>query len=336
MKSAVLFLNLVILAAGHAHVLSNQERLDRIENLTRIAIGSCNKQGDRQTLWNDLSRNAPDLFIWGGDNVYADSPNPADLAIAYQQQNAVKEYQKFKSKVPITGTWDDHDYGANNSGHEYSIKRISQKFLLDFLEEPKDSKRRFQEGIYTSYIFGESGKRIKIIILDNRYFKDEDINTPMLGNAQWQWLEKELSDRNVDLFFVVSGLSILSPLAPASEEWADYPGEKARLRKLMKAAGRPYLYLTGDKHFSSVFPQGDELEFLVSGMTHNTRVAWRPYIRYLYPNHVFKHNYGLIDVSWNESHLPVLDLSVKSAIGDDYLKKRIEWTDGRWVQHGKK
>lgn len=278
-----------------------------------------------------MMKSTPELFIWGGDNVYADSVIPEELAKAYEIQNGVEDYRKFKGQTPIIGTWDDHDYGANNSGHEYVLKKLSQKFALDFLEEPLWSYRRVREGIYTSYKFGDPGKKIKIILLDNRYFKDLEKEAPMLGKAQWTWLQAEVQDSDVNLYLIVSGLSILSGTAPASEEWADYPGERDRMRDLMKKTKRPYLYVTGDKHFSSIFRYRDELEFLVSGMTHNTRVAWRPYVMMKYPNHVFVHNYGLIDLSWKET-TPILDLTVRSSRGENVLMKRVEWNEGLWKE----
>jgi hypothetical protein len=43
--------------------------------------------------------------------------------------------------LQVIGTWDDHDYGLNDAGKEFSGKVITQRLLLDFLDEPEDSKR---------------------------------------------------------------------------------------------------------------------------------------------------------------------------------------------------
>lgn len=43
--------------------------------------------------------------------------------------------------MQVIGTWDDHDYGLNDAGKEYSGKVFTQRLLLDFLDEPEDSKR---------------------------------------------------------------------------------------------------------------------------------------------------------------------------------------------------
>ncbi len=67
-----------------------------------------------------------------------------------------------------------------------------------------------REGIYTSYMFGPTGKRVQLILPDHRWFRsgligntevvpergpylpNPDPNATMLGAAQWEWLEAEL------------------------------------------------------------------------------------------------------------------------------------------------
>lgn len=70
-------------------------------------------------------------------------------------------------------------------------------------------------------MFGESGKKVQIILSDMRYFKDpqvpndasivekvqeniirgylptDDTSTTILGEAQWKWLEKQLQKKQM-------------------------------------------------------------------------------------------------------------------------------------------
>jgi len=46
----------------------------------------------------------------------------------------------------VLGTWDDHDFGMNNVGREWTEKQFSQIQFLDFLDEAADSVRRQREG----------------------------------------------------------------------------------------------------------------------------------------------------------------------------------------------
>lgn len=43
--------------------------------------------------------------------------------------------------LQVIGTWDDHDYGLNDAGKEFSRKVNNQRLLLNFLDEPQDSPR---------------------------------------------------------------------------------------------------------------------------------------------------------------------------------------------------
>lgn len=320
-------LNILMLALPFT--VSADASLKEIKELRRLAFGSCNKHTRPQPIWDQIAANSPDLFIFDGDTVYADGKGLEVLSNAYKIQNNVEAYKKFKTVVPVIGMWDDHDYGKNNGGNEYQFKKESQKLFLDFIGEPLNSPRRNQEGVYTSYTFGKDDHKVKVILLDNRYFKNIEKGA-LLGEKQWKWFEEEIKNSDASLNIIVAGISILSPKTIHSEEWADYPAEKERLAKTVKSTKTPYLYLAGDKHFADIFWKNEELEFLSSGMTHNTEGVVRPLIRAMYPSPIFRHNYGLIDFQW-EGKTPVLDLSVRTDTGEVFNQKKVKWNNGRWI-----
>lgn len=331
MKTLVLILTLLFISSPAAWAqLTNATRVDQLEKLSRLTFASCNKHLKKQPLWDLIAGQSPDLFVWGGDTVYADGKGVEEILNAYQIQNNVEDYKKFKAHIPIVGIWDDHDFGKNNGGNEYKFKRLSQSYFLDFIEAPLTSLRRQQEGIYTSYTIGKNNQKIKLLLLDNRYFKNVKEGV-LLGEVQWQWLEQEIKNSDASLFLLITGISVLSPKTIHSEEWADFPLEKIRLQIMMKAAKKPYLYLTGDKHFSDIFSQGDELEFLASGMTHNSEQVVRPWIRSAYPSPVFEHNYGLIDFNWVANN-PVLNLSIRTEEGKTRNPKKVTWDKTHWIE----
>lgn len=137
----------------------------------KIAFGSCNNQSMENTLWTAISENNPSVFIWGGDVIYSDTFDPKVLEKNYQKQLENPAYQKFSKSVEILGTWDDHDYGDNDAGAEYPLKKASQKLFLDFLKTSAADPIRLQEGIYNSKTYRVGAQEIKIILLDTRYFR---------------------------------------------------------------------------------------------------------------------------------------------------------------------
>lgn len=320
---------LIFMSVTSSAQTSNHERLNAIADLSRIAFGSCNKQYNQQVLWRDLLFQSPDLFIWGGDNVYVNDNSAEKVKASYEAQNKIEDYKFFKAIVPILGTWDDHDYGNNNQDGTFPIKKLSRDYALDFYEEPKLSPRRLREGLYASYKFNSKGNKVQIILLDNRYFLHLEKSAPILGSTQWRWLTKELSGSDANLVLIVSSLSVISPRAPGSEEWADFPLEQQRLRKLLETTGKPYLYLTGDKHFSDIFFRNGELEFMSSGMTHNVRLPLRPYVIAKFPDPVFENNYGIIDFNW-DNETPILTLTIRTASGFSAHERKVKWSQGRW------
>jgi alkaline phosphatase D len=135
----------------------------------RVAFGSCSQTTRAQPLWPSIAGRGPDLFLWLGDIIYADTPvfakwrRPATLdAIAreYAAQHAIVGYADFLARggrggrAPlVTGVWDDHDLGVNDGDERVSaaFKAASQKLLLDFLGEPRASPRRSRVGAFGAW-----------------------------------------------------------------------------------------------------------------------------------------------------------------------------------------
>lgn len=107
-----------------------------------IAFGSCNKASMPNLLWDDIANSNPDIWIWGGDIIYADTDDMDKLARMYKAQNDIAGYKKLKDKTPIVGTWDDHDYGLNDGGVEFGAKKESQQEFLSFMGVAANSPRR--------------------------------------------------------------------------------------------------------------------------------------------------------------------------------------------------
>jgi alkaline phosphatase D len=324
----LLFLFIISISLN-GHAQTNYQRLQNLKDIERISFGSCNNQGDAQPLWNDLIKQKPDLWIWGGDNIYADWFEGRDIASAYAYQNRNPKYQLFKTQTPIIGTWDDHDFGFDNANGEFDGKKESQRLHLNFLEVPQNSPIRQQEGIYATHEFGTESRKIKIIILDNRYFKGLDPEYPLLGKTQWEWLESELTNSPAKIHFIVTGLPVLSPLIPYTEEWG-HTNELNRMLSLLKRTKpKGVVFLTGDKHFSSIYRRWGHLEFMSSGMTHITpRRTWF-YLRQQYPTTFFGLSYGQIDISWEEE-IPTIKLSMRTTSGKNVNLLGYKWGQENW------
>ena len=120
------------------------------ESRFSLAFGSCNKHDLPNLLWDDILTTDPDLWVWGGDIIYADTADMEVLQAYYRAQNEVAGYKKLRETVPVTGTWDDHDYGLNDGGANFEARSRSQVELLSFLDVPRGDPRWDRPGIYSS------------------------------------------------------------------------------------------------------------------------------------------------------------------------------------------
>lgn len=254
-----------------------------------IAFGSCNKASLPNELWDDVLAADPDIWIWGGDNIYADTDDMEKMRQMYAAQNKVPGYRAVKGKMPVIGTWDDHDYGINDGGVEFLAKKESQQQFLDFMGVSATDDLRNQEGIYTSHDYKVSNGNVKIIVLDTRYFrtaltKDTTANRntksnaygegTILGEQQWQWLENELYASEADFNIIITSIQFLSN-AHGYERWDNFPHEVDALKKLLKdSKAKRVILLSGDRHISEFSREKVDglkyplIDFTSSGLTH--------------------------------------------------------------------
>ncbi len=282
---------------------SSRRDIDAHATEYTIAFGSCNKQWEPQPMWEQIVKNDPDLWIWTGDIIYADTEDMDEMKAMYDTQKSNKQYQLLKNRCPIIGVWDDHDYGANNAGKEFAKKAESRDLLFDFLDIPSKDPARQRQGAYQSYEYNIDDILLKVILLDVRYFRDT-LGTPdgtMLGLDQWEWFESELKKSNADINIIAGGVQFLH-VDHGYEKWYNYPKDYVRLLSLLSAphVKNPIL-ISGDRHIAEVaaLTHRDQLitEVTSSGMTHSYEALKRETNRYRKGPLVTVKNFGLLKIS---------------------------------------
>ena len=285
MKKIVLILLLIITSCQKKETKKEIKKSKFKVDLV-LSFGSCNNQNTENKLFKEILKNKPEAFIWGGDIIYSDTDKPLVLATNFKKFKEDSAYKNFAKKTKILGTWDDHDYGINDGGYENPIKQEAQHILLDFLDVPKNDKRREQEGIYYSETIKKDNNTIKIILLDTRYFRTELTKDPtgkkryipttkgtMLGKTQWQWLEKELETSTAEFNIIVSSIQFLSN-KHGFETWGNMPNEVEKLKNIiLKTKAKNTIILSGDRHIAEIskIKIGNKkplIDFTSSGLTH--------------------------------------------------------------------
>lgn len=300
-------------------LLSCRQNTSKISPDFTIAFGSCNRQNIENKLWDDIINQNPEVWIWGGDNIYADTDDMEKLKAEYEILLKDEGYKALLNKTKILGTWDDHDYGLNDGGVHFSAKKESQQVFLDFLGVSKDDNRRKQEGVYYSETLNLNNGSIKIIILDTRYFRsdltvsdDKDRRFQhnkygegtILGSVQWEWLEHELKTSLADFNIIVSSIQVLSN-QHGFETWGNFPHEVDRLKQLiLNSEAKGVILLSGDRHISEFSKETLSglpyplIDFTSSGLTHVYSNFTSEPNPYRYGKVVPKLSFGLLEFNF--------------------------------------
>ncbi|MEP6809418.1 MAG: alkaline phosphatase D family protein [Chthoniobacterales bacterium] len=341
MRAGILLLCALLFGATAAF----PEETPETSALTRIAFGSCNREYRPQLLWKPILACQPQLWIWLGDIVYGRADVPGDLVRRYRSAKAQPDYQELRQRARVIGVWDDNDYGEKDGGAENAHKKESQEWILDFLDEPPASPRRAQAGIYAAYTFGPPGRQVKVILLDGHYHRGEprelwswitrtpEAESDILGDEQWAWLERELTDSSADIHLIGSGIQVLADEQPF-EKWANFPRARRRLFDLLaKTRARNVILLSGDRHLGEISRAVDPrlplplYDITSSGMTHHAqsnilydfkKEANRFRLGKNYPNF----NFGLLEINWDGSP-PVVTAQIRGVDNVLALEEKI-------------
>ena len=312
----------------------------------KIAFGSCGHQDNPLSIFDEIVNASPDVFVFLGDNIYGDTKNARLLQKKYAQLAAKTSFQHLKKTTRILATWDDHDYGKNDSGKEFIRKKRFKRIFLDFFEEPKESIRRSQQGIYTSYTYEVNHKIIQLILLDTRTFRDKllkynkvnsidttfkyqldylphvDTSKSFLGEQQWSWLKTTLQ-KKADYRIICSstqfGISY-----NGYESWANFPHEQLKMLRLIEETNaNGVVFISGDVHYAeistlstlSLYPIYD---ITSSGLTQTWHLSTPNKNRIEGP--FMGNNYGLINIDTEHN---VLKVEIRNSDGKSVIEREI-------------
>ena len=313
--------------------------------LTRIAFGSCADQERPQPIWRAILAVRPQLFLFIGDNIYGDTEDMAEMRAKYRQLAAIPGFARLRRQVPILATWDDHDYGLNDGGADFAGRVASQNEFLDFWAVAHNSPRRIRAGVYDAGIFGPTGNRVQIILLDTRYHRsplrprpegmpgvgryvpDDSPGKTMLGDEQWRWLEEQLR-RPAEIRLVVSSIQVVAE-DHGWEKWMNLPRERERLFSLVRTTGaKGVIFLSGDRHLAELSMMdggaGYPLYDLTASGLNNASPKWRPYEanRHRVATMNEGDNFGLVEIDWQSSD-PIVSLQIRDLSGEATLRTRV-------------
>lgn len=276
------------------------------EPVNRLGVIACHKQRVTAPGLYRYTIAEPDVVLWLGDNVYADTRD--DITHIERELAALEtkpEFRKLRETSAFVVTWDDHDYGLNNEGKNYPLKEASRDLHRRFWQL-EDRIPENHDGVYYAQTFGTGDQRLQLIMLDGRFNRDDEGPTgDTLGERQWAWLESQLREPAA-LRLICSGYQVLLQADTKFETWAKFPEARQRLFDLIRDTGATgVVFVAGDQHYGEVTripdalgPGYDAVEFMFGGVN-----QYEPHVHNRHrvsPVAHAKNAYALIDIQWQE------------------------------------
>lgn len=280
MKKIILFFAMISIFACQNKEIKNSQ-----STTFKIAFGSCGHQDKPQPMLDIATGLRPDVFIYLGDNIYGDSENMDILREKYAKLATKPEFQNLRKQTKVLATWDDHDFGANDTGRHYRFKKESKEIFMDFWNVPIDADRRKHEGIYGVEYLEKDGLKVQIILLDTRTFRDnlthrtkgdsrfkndyaftESADSTFLGNEQWQWLEAQFKVKS-DVRIIASS-NQFSHEYNGWESWTNVPHEQQKMLNLIKKTkANGVVFISGDVHWGEISKMENEKTYPIYDVT---------------------------------------------------------------------
>lgn len=289
-----------------------------------IAFGSCARIQlyPEQPVFDAVAAMEPDLFLWLGDNIYADSDSETAYSALYSRQRNVSNLVPLLRSVPQLAIWDDHDFGYNNSDRHSTSKEMTHRLFNRWWANPSAGLAD-TPGIFFRHSFGP----VDIFMLDGRYHRDspESPNGPaktMLGAAQKAWLKRELKASKATFKILASGTG-WTIAEQGGDSWASYVDERNEIFDFIRDNKISGCFgISGDVHQGEVncvpwSEQGgyDFYDLASSGLAQNVTprfIDQHPEVRLRQP-WVRSHNFGLLEFSFDPE--PSVALSIRGILG---------------------
>jgi alkaline phosphatase D len=308
-----------------------------IGNISRIAFGSCSKQNKEQPILYEVVSKKPDLFIYLGDNIYGDTKDMRVLKEKYGILSCKPEFKKLINSCKVLATWDDHDFGQDDSGKDYPMKEESKKMFLDFWNDTKNIERQSHTGIYTSYFYGDSAHLVQVILLDLRSFRtgligkdgkyqpNFDTTATLMGDTQWTWLKQEL--KKPAKVRVIGSSTQLCTEHNGWETWANFPLEQKRMFETIKETkANGVVFISGDVHYAELSKQQPEGMYPIYDMTASGITQVENHLaanKYRVGEGLIGRNFGMLEIDWNPTD-PILYLKGFNVFGKEKIKGEVK------------
>lgn len=236
-----------------------------------LAFGSCckDKPGETLPIFTQIAADRPDALVLIGDTPYIDSTELLLQRKRYREFFANPQLAAVRSVTATYGTWDDHDFGRNDTDGRLEGRASARQAFLEYHANAGPAGDGSGEqggengrGIYSRFRRGP----LEVFLIDARWFSrteaspvDSDQLT-LLGAQQWEWLKREFKASTAPFKVLATGMIWNESVRPLKTDyWGAYKHERAAVWKYIADAKIDGVVLMGgDIHRSRLLKHPPE------------------------------------------------------------------------------
>ena len=215
---------------------------------TRIAFISCinDRRFKRQPALATIAKRKPDALVLLGDTPYIDTTDLARQRSRYRTFWALPDAGPLFPRIPTWATWDDHDFGKNDTDGNLPGKENARRAFVEHHAHASYGNGR--EGIYTSFRWGP----VEVFILDARWWANtgpspiDPKKKTLLGKDQWDWVRRGLRESQAPFKVLATGMIWNGAVRPLKRDhWLTWRHERDALFSFIGKQEIPGVVLVG-------------------------------------------------------------------------------------------
>ena len=229
--------------------------------------GDMNAAHQPYSILDRVAAEAPDLFLFVGDTIYADSPrDDAAVTLAHyrdkhRENRDDPSLQRLLARTAVAAIWDDHEVANDFDGSHFAMaegRTALREYWPMRTGDPTVLYRRLSWG-----------PAADVVILDTRQYrspneKNDGPGKTMLGRRQKEWFKEEMRASRAPFKFVVSSVPFLGPFG--RDKWNGYATERDELKRFIRqeVTGNA-VFLSADMHLAMDLADRDGLRDFIAG-----------------------------------------------------------------------
>ena len=193
---------------------------------TVLAMGSCASSTKFFDVWTQIAAQQVDAMVLLGDTPYIDNRELSVNRARHREFLAIPTLSALGASTPVWGTWDDHDFGGNDTDGKISNKQVIRQVFAEYRAQKQFGDG--QHGVYTKFRRGP----IEVFMIDPRYFSQTEPSPvapdkpTCLGKTQWEWLCNGLKQSTAPFKLLATGMIWDDKKNGEKDDWHTYAHER--------------------------------------------------------------------------------------------------------------